>query len=65
MADPRNRDRFAIPAHSEACAGDVGDHEACTGTLAHDPTASHVGRSGPTPCRCPCHVEPWPFEHDG
>lgn len=36
-------------AHNDSmrCAGDAGDHEACTRSK----------------CGCGCHIDPWPFEH--
>lgn len=47
--DPRVRDVRRIVADSEECAGAEGDHERCNGRR----------------CACGCHVDPWPFEHDG
>lgn len=62
-ADPRNRDRFVVPMHAEVCAGDEGDHEACTGMIP-DP-AYGASQGALTRCKCRCHDDPYPFEHDG
>lgn len=35
----------------------TGDHDACSGL--------NTGYLPPRACECGCHIEPWPFEHDG
>lgn len=60
---------FAEPATDRrtAACGYSGEHEECDGfhpgPIAGTPATDHRGQA--VKCSCACHVDPWPFEHDG